>query len=61
MHGAEHPSVAAILQELAKLCASQRKAEEAQAYQERATAIFQKSVEAAEQKTGSGALTLELS
>lgn len=61
VHGAEHPSVAAILQELAKLCTSQRKAEEAQAYQERATAIFQKSVEAAEQKAGSGALTLELS
>lgn len=61
IHGAEHPSVAAILQELAKLCTSQRKADEAKAYQERATAIFQKSVEAAEQKAGAGALTLELS
>ena len=61
MHGAEHPSVAAILQELAKLCTSQRKADEAKQYQERATAIFQKSVEAAEQKSGAGALTLELS
>lgn len=61
IHGAEHPSVAAILQELAKLCTSQRKADEAKQYQERATAIFQKSVEAAEQKAGAGALTLELS
>lgn len=61
MHGPEHPGVAAILQELAKLCTSQRKAEEAKAYQERATAIFQKSVEVAEQKAGTASLTLELS
>lgn len=61
IHGAEHPSVAAILQELAKLCTSQRKGDEAKQYQERATAIFQKSVEAAEQKAGADALTLELS
>ncbi|MGE4560831.1 MAG: tetratricopeptide repeat protein [Desulfobulbus sp.] len=62
VHGGEHPSVAAILQELAKLCTSQRKPEEANRYQERASAIFQKSVEAAEQKAGTEeALTLELS
>jgi tetratricopeptide (TPR) repeat protein len=62
VHGAEHPSVAAILQELAKLCTSQRKSEEARQYQERASAIFQKSVEAAEKKAGAEeALTLELS
>ncbi len=62
LHGPEHPSVGAILQELAKLCTSQRKAEEAKQYQERATAIFQKSVEEAEKKSGEEEpLTLELS
>jgi tetratricopeptide (TPR) repeat protein len=61
VHGKEHPGVAAILQELAKLCTSQRKSEEAKQYQERASAIFQKSVEAAEKKAGEEALTLELS
>ncbi len=60
LHGPEHPSVAAILQELAKLCSSQRKTEEARQYQERASAIFQKSVEASERKSGQDALTLEL-
>ena len=60
LHGADHPSVAAILQELAKLCLSQRKPEEAKHYQERATAIFQQSVEASERKSGAEALTLEL-
>jgi len=60
LHGAEHPSVAAILQELAKLCTSQRKPEEAKEYQDRAAAIFQKSVEASEKKSGQEALTLEL-
>lgn len=61
MHGKEHPSVAAILQELAKLCTSQRKMEEARQYQERASTIFQKSVDAAGHKAGEEALTLELS
>lgn len=60
LHGPEHPSVAAILQELAKLCTSQRKVEEARQYQERASAIFQKSVEASERKSGQEALALEL-
>lgn len=60
LHGPEHPSVAAILQELAKLCTSQRKPDEARQYQERASAIFQKSVEASEKKSGQQALTLEL-
>ena len=60
LHGLEHPSVAAVLQELAKLCSSQRKPEEAEQYQQRASAIFQKSVEASEQKTGQEALTLEI-
>ncbi len=60
IHGAEHPSVAAVLQELAKLCNSQRKPEEAQQYQERASVIFQKSVEASEKKSGKEALTLEI-
>ncbi|MBM9537277.1 tetratricopeptide repeat protein [Desulfobulbus alkaliphilus] len=60
LHGPEHPSVAAILQELAKLCTSQRKTEEARQYQERASAIFQKSVDASERKSGKEALTLEL-
>jgi tetratricopeptide (TPR) repeat protein len=60
VQGSEHPSVAAILQELAKLCTSQRKPEEAKRYQERASAIFQKSVEAAEMKSGAESLTLEL-
>jgi len=60
LHGLEHPSVAAILQELAKLCISQRQPEEAKQYQQRATAIFQKSVEASEKKSGQEALTLEL-
>ncbi len=59
-HGPEHPSVAAVLQELAKLATSQRKPEEARQYQERAAAIFQKSVEAAERKSGNQSLTLEL-
>ena len=62
LHGKDHPSVAAILQELAKLCTSQRKTEEAQGYQERASIIFQKSVEAEEKKAGAEeSLTLELS
>ena len=62
LHGKEHPSVGAILQELAKLCNSQRKPEEARQYQERASAIFQKSVEEAEKQAGDEeALTLELS
>jgi len=60
VHGPEHPSVAAVLQELAKLSTSQRRPEEAKQYQERAAAIFQKSVEAAEKASGKGALTLEL-
>jgi tetratricopeptide (TPR) repeat protein len=60
LHGKEHPSVAAILQELAKLCTSQRKQDEAQQYQQRASAIFQKSVEASEKKSGQEALTLEI-
>jgi tetratricopeptide (TPR) repeat protein len=60
LHGVEHPSVAAVLQELAKLCTSQRKSEEAQQYQQRASAIFQKSVEASEKRTGQDALTLEI-
>lgn len=60
LHGPEHPSVAAILQELAKLCISQRQPEEATQYQQRAAAIFQKSVEASERKSGQEALTLEL-
>jgi tetratricopeptide (TPR) repeat protein len=60
VHGPEHPSVAAVLQELAKLCTSQRKKEEAEQYQQRAAAIFQKSVEAAERKEGQQSLTLEL-
>jgi tetratricopeptide (TPR) repeat protein len=60
LHGPEHPSVAAILQELAKLCSSQRQPEEAKQYQDRAAAIFKKSVEASEKKSGAGALTLEL-
>ena len=60
LHGPEHPSVAAILQELAKLCLSQRQPEEAAQYQQRAAAIFQKSVEASEKKSGQEALTLEL-
>jgi tetratricopeptide (TPR) repeat protein len=62
VHGAEHPSVAAILQELAKLCTSQRKVAEAKQYQERASAIFQKSVETADNRAGAEeSLTLELS
>lgn len=60
VHGPEHPSVAAVLQELAKLSTSQRRPEEAKQYQERAAAIFQKSVEASEKASGKGALTLEL-
>lgn len=60
LHGSEHPSVAAVLQELAKLCTSQRKPAEAQQYQQRASAIFQRSVEASEQKSGQNDLTLEI-
>ena len=60
LHGSEHPSVAAVLQELAKLCTSQRKLSEAQQYQQRASAIFQRSVEASEQKSGQNDLTLEI-
>jgi tetratricopeptide (TPR) repeat protein len=59
-HGPEHPSVAAVLQELAKLSTSQRKPVEAKQYQDRATAIFQKNVEATERKSGAASLTLEL-
>lgn len=60
IHGSEHPSVAAVLQELAKLSFSQRRPEEAKRYQERAAAIFQKSVDASEKVSGKEALTLEL-
>ena len=60
VHGKDHPSVAAVLQELAKLCGSQRKKNEAEQYQQRAAAIFRKSVEAAERKDGGQSLTLEL-
>ena len=60
VHGKEHPAVAAVLQELAKLCTSQRKAEEARLYQERAAAIFKKSVEESESRAQSEALTLEI-
>lgn len=60
VHGTEHPSVAAVLQELAKLSTSQRRPEEAKQYQERAAAIFQKSVDASEKSSGKEALTLEL-
>ncbi|WP_028317103.1 tetratricopeptide repeat protein [Desulfobulbus elongatus] len=60
MHGPDHPGVAAVLQELAKLNTNLRKPEVARQYQDRAAAIFQRSVEASEQKGGKEALTLEL-
>jgi tetratricopeptide (TPR) repeat protein len=60
LHGLEHPSVGAVLQELAKLCFSQRKPEEGEQYQQRASAIFQKSVEASEKRNGKESLTLEI-
>ena len=59
-HGPEHPSVAAVLQELAKLCAGQGRGEEAQALRARADAIFARSLEAGERHTGQESLTLDL-
>lgn len=59
VQGKEHPAVGAVLQELAKLCTSQKKHEEAEQYQKRATAIFDRTIELAEQKSGSGSLTLD--
>ncbi|MDR2548735.1 MAG: tetratricopeptide repeat protein [Desulfobulbus sp.] len=59
-YGPDHPSVAAVLQELAKLHGNLRRPEEARQYQERAAAIFQKSVEAQQKKGGEESLTLEL-
>jgi len=59
-YGPDHPSVAAVLQELAKLNSSLRRPEEARQYQERASTIYQKSVEAQQKKSGDESLTLEL-
>ena len=59
-HGPDHPSVAAVLQELAKLNIKLRRPERANQYQDRAAAIFTKNVEAAEEKSGDAPLTLEL-
>ncbi|WP_028581010.1 tetratricopeptide repeat protein [Desulfogranum japonicum] len=58
--GPEHPRVGAILQELAKACQSQRKGEEAEEYQKRATAIFAKAVEEQERKSADNSFSLEL-
>jgi hypothetical protein len=52
--------VAAVLQELAKLCAGQGRGEEALALRARADAIFARSLEAAERHTGQESLTLDL-
>ncbi|MCL1979628.1 MAG: tetratricopeptide repeat protein [Proteobacteria bacterium] len=59
-YGPDHPGVAAVLQELAKLNSNLRRPEEARQYKERATAIFQKSVEMQKNKGGDESLTLEL-
>ncbi|WP_310600807.1 tetratricopeptide repeat protein [Desulfobulbus sp.] len=59
-YGPDHPSVAAVLQELAKLHGNLRHPEEARQYQQRAAAIFQKSVEAQQKKGSEESLTLEL-
>ena len=52
--------MAAVLQELAKLSASQGRSEEAERLRERADTIFRRSVEAAERHTGQESLTLDL-
>ncbi len=41
LHGQEHPAVASVLQELAKLCERQGQMEEAKEYRNRAAVIFQ--------------------
>ena len=60
IHGPDHPAVAAVLQELAKLCAGQGRGEEARALRARADAIFARSLEAGERHTGQESLTLDL-
>ena len=60
IHGPDHPAVAAVLQEIAKLCASQDKTAEAEGLRERANGIFRRSVEAADGQTGQEFLTLDL-
>ncbi len=60
LRGKDHPAVGSIYQELAKLCDRQKKQEEAEDYQKRAAAIFQRVMEeqlAAEGET-QGNLTL---
>ena len=58
--GKDHPSVAAILQELAKLCSNQRKNDEAEKYQARASALFEKAVAAEEKRSKNTSLSLDL-
>ena len=48
LRGKDHAAVGSILQELAQLCDRQGKKEEAEAHRERASAIFQKVMEAQE-------------
>ncbi len=45
LRGKDHPAVASIYQELAKLCDRQRKPDEAKKYQEMSAAIFQRVLE----------------
>jgi tetratricopeptide (TPR) repeat protein len=45
LRGKDHPAVASIYQELAKLCNRQSKSEEAKKYQEMSAAIFQRVLE----------------
>lgn len=50
LRGEEHPAVGSVLQQLVAVCQKQKKMEEAEAYETRARAIFQRVVEEQEAK-----------
>ena len=52
LRGKEHPAVASLYQELAKLCERQRKPDEAKKYNQAASAIFQRVLEKQEAASG---------
>jgi tetratricopeptide (TPR) repeat protein len=52
LRGKDHPAVGSIYQELAKLCDRQRKKEEAKQYNEMASALFKRVLEAQEAAAG---------
>jgi len=58
-HGENHPAVAAILQELAKLCGRQGKNNEAEQLQQRASRIFERSIQDREENINEDDLNLQ--